>query len=187
VIPVDVRVLAATNRDLVREVNRGAFREDLYYRLAVVRVRVPPLRERAEDIPLLVEHFVREALDGDEAKTKEVIAGISVANWKGLMSHPWPGNVRELRNFIERTLAVSGGVEAEMAPPVGAPPTVDGSVDLSRPFIEAREALLGRFEKSYLEAMLARHGGNISRAARAAGLDRMHFKRLLARHRPDSG
>jgi DNA-binding NtrC family response regulator len=105
------------------------------------------------------------------------------------MSHPWPGNVRELRNFIERTLAVSGGVEAQMteaAPPVGAGPTVDGSVDLSRPFIEAREALLGRFEKGYLEAMLARHGGNISRAARAAGLDRMHFKRLLARHRPES-
>jgi DNA-binding NtrC family response regulator len=170
----------------VREVNRGAFREDLYYRLAVVRVRVPPLRERAEDIPLLVEHFVREALDGDEQKTKEVIAGISVANWKGLMSHPWPGNVRELRNFIERTLAVSGGVEAEMAAPPagGAVANVDGSVDLARPFIEAREELLGRFEKSYLEAMLARHGGNISRAARAAGLDRMHFKRLLARHRP---
>jgi DNA-binding NtrC family response regulator len=187
VIPVDVRVLAATNRDLVREVNRGAFREDLYYRLAVVRVRVPPLRERAEDIPLLVEHFVREALDGDEQKTKEVIAGISNTNWKGLMSHPWPGNVRELRNFIERTLAVSGGVEAEMAAPPASTATVDGSVDLSRPFIEAREELLGRFEKSYLEAMLARHGGNISQAARAAGLDRMHFKRLLARHRPESG
>src|SRR5262249_32075057 len=143
-------VLAATNRDLVREVNRGAFREDLYYRLAVVRVRVPPLRERSEDIPLLVEHFVREAVTsdgGDEAKTKDIMAGISIANWKGLMSHPWPGNVRELRNFIERTLAVSGGVEAQMteaAPPVGAQPMVDGSVDLSRPFIEAREALLGR-------------------------------------------
>jgi DNA-binding NtrC family response regulator len=187
VIPVDVRVVAATNRDLPREVNRGAFREDLYYRLAVVRVRVPPLRERREDIALLVESFVREALDGDEPRAREVIAGISEANWKGLMSHPWPGNVRELRNFIERTLAVSGGVEAEMqsAPLTGAPAaTVDGSVDLGRPFIEAREELLSRFEKSYLEAMLARHGGNISRAARAAGLDRMHFKRLLARHRP---
>ncbi len=190
VTPVDVRVVAATNRDLVREVNRGAFREDLYYRLAVVRVRVPPLRERRDDITLLVEHFVREALDGDEPKSREVVAGISEANWQGLMSHPWPGNVRELRNFIERTLAVSGGVEAQMSEvpsPGGLGPhaaSVDGSLDLGRPFIEAREELLGRFEKGYLEAMLARHGGNISRAARAAGLDRMHFKRLLARHRP---
>jgi DNA-binding NtrC family response regulator len=189
VIPVDVRVVAATNRDLPREVNRGAFREDLYYRLAVVRVRVPPLRERRDDIPLLVEHFVRDALDGDEARTREVIAGISDANWQGLMAHPWPGNVRELRNFIERTLAVSGavsgGVDAEMPAPAHAPSgSVEPSIDLSRPFIEAREELLGRFERGYLEAMLARHGGNISRAARAAGLDRMHFKRLLSRHRP---
>jgi DNA-binding NtrC family response regulator len=188
VIPVDVRVVAATNRDLVREVNRGAFREDLYYRLAVVRVRVPPLRERKEDIPLLVEHFVRESLDGNEAEAHQVVAGISDANWEGLVAHSWPGNVRELRNFIERTLAVSGGVsgpESTAAPRTGsAQPAgeVAASVDLSRPYIEAREELLGRFEKAYLEAMLAREGGNISRAARAAGLDRMHFKRLLQRH-----
>ena len=182
--PIDVRVLAATNRDLVREVNRGAFREDLYYRLAVVRVRVPPLRERRDDIPLLVEHFVRESLDGDEAQAKQVVAGISEANWQGLLGHPWPGNVRELRNFIERTLAVSGGMDEGVAPApqAPAPPDGTGGIDLSRPFIEAREELLARFEKSYLEAMLARHGGNISRAARAAGLDRMHFKRLLSKH-----
>jgi DNA-binding NtrC family response regulator len=190
VIPVDVRVLAATNRDLVREVNRGAFREDLYYRLAVVRVRVPPLRERKDDIRLLVEHFVRESLDGDEAQARTVVDGISEANWQGLYAHSWPGNVRELRNFIERTLAVSGGVsgpEATATPPVAQPAgEVAATVDLSRPFIEAREELLARFEKSYLEAMLAREGGNISRAARAAGLDRMHFKRLLQRHqRPE--
>jgi DNA-binding NtrC family response regulator len=189
VIPVDVRVVAATNRDLPREINRGAFREDLYYRLAVVRVRVPPLRERRDDIALLVEHFVRDALDGDEARAREVVAGISDANWQGLLSHPWPGNVRELRNFIERTLAVSGGIEADVAPAALAAPTnaaADGergpAIDLERPFIEAREELLARFERGYLEAMLERHGGNISRAARAAGLDRMHFKRLLQRH-----
>jgi DNA-binding NtrC family response regulator len=187
VIPVDVRVVAATNRDLPREVNRGAFREDLYYRLAVVRVRVPPLRERREDIPLLVEHFVRESLDGDEERAGQVVGGISEQNWQGLLAHPWPGNVRELRNFIERTLAVSGGVEAEPPPRATAAPTGGApAIDLSRPFIEAREELLAHFEKSYLEAMLARHNGNISRAARAAGLDRMHFKRLLARHqRPE--
>jgi DNA-binding NtrC family response regulator len=191
VIPVDVRVVAATNRDLVREVNRGAFREDLYYRLAVVRVRVPPLRERKEDIRLLVEHFVRDSLDGDEAQARQVVDGISEANWQGLLAHSWPGNVRELRNFIERTLAVSGGVsgpdDASRPAPVAQPAgEVAATVDLSRPFIEAREELLARFEKTYLEAMLARENGNISRAARAAGLDRMHFKRLLQRHqRPE--
>jgi DNA-binding NtrC family response regulator/serine/threonine protein kinase len=185
VIPVDVRVIAATNRDLVREVNRGAFREDLYYRLAVVRVRVPPLRERPEDVPLLVEHFVRDALDGDEVQAREVIAGISEANWQGLLAHSWPGNVRELRNFIERTLAVSGAVSGETPAPTPTPPATatPPPVDLTRPFIEAREALLAQFERGYLETMLERHQGNISRAARAAGLDRMHFKRLLARHR----
>jgi len=202
VIPVDVRVVAATNRDLAREVNRGAFREDLYYRLAVVRVRVPPLRERRDDIPLLVEHFVREALDGDEARAREIVASISEANWQGLLQHPWPGNVRELRNFIERTIAVTGAVSGGVGPaaptsssPVGPAPAAPAAassgasvgeiaapIDLGRPFIEAREELLARFERAYLEAMLARHGGNISRAARAAGLDRMHFKRLLSRH-----
>jgi DNA-binding NtrC family response regulator len=197
VIPVDVRIVAATNRDLVREVNRNTFREDLYYRLAVVRVRVPPLREREGDVPLLVEHFVRESLDGDEAATKEAVASITEDNWKRLMSHPWPGNVRELRNFIERTMAITGGVDVDSAPsssrPQNVAPTTVGpatlagaAIDLARPFIEAREELLAHFEKGYLEAQLSRHGGNISRAARAAGLDRMHFKRLLARHqRPD--
>ena len=197
VIPVDVRIVAATNRDLVREVNRNTFREDLYYRLAVVRVRVPPLRERDGDVPLLVEHFVREALDGDDAATKEAIASITEENWKRLKSHPWPGNVRELRNFIERTMAITGGVDVDSAPATSrresvAPTTVGpatlagAAIDLARPFIEAREELLAHFEKGYLQAQLSRHGGNISRAARAAGLDRMHFKRLLARHqRPD--
>jgi DNA-binding NtrC family response regulator len=191
VLPVDVRVVAATNRDLAREVNRGAFREDLYYRLAVLRVRVPPLRERISDIPLLVEHFVRDALDGDLARTKEIVAGISEANWQGLTTHPWPGNVRELRNFIERTLAISGGVDSGPAP---APPRADAPgvdelrwrIDLTRPFVEAREELLGRFERDYLEQMLAQHDGNISRAARAAGIDRMHFKRMLARRQEPS-
>jgi DNA-binding NtrC family response regulator len=197
VIPVDARIVAATNRDLAREVNRGAFREDLYYRLAVIRVRVPALRERASDIPLLVEHFVREFFEGDVARTREVTAGISEANWQGLQTHPWPGNVRELRNFIERTLAVSGGVDAGEVPPArqraggGADDNAAGElrwpVDLQRPFLEAREELLGRFERSYLERMLEAHGGNISRAARAAGLDRMHFKRLLARRQTPEG
>jgi DNA-binding NtrC family response regulator len=195
VIPIDVRIIAATNRDLAREVNRGAFREDLYYRLAVIRVRVPALRERSSDIPLLVEHFVREFFDGDAARAKEVTAGISETNWQGLLTHPWPGNVRELRNFIERTLAVSGGVDAGEVPAAAMrdrPGDADADaiawkLDLARPFLEAREELMGRFERTYLERMLEAHAGNISRAARAAGLDRMHFKRLLARRQPPEG
>jgi DNA-binding NtrC family response regulator len=187
VIPVDVRVVAATNRDLPREVNRGAFREDLYYRLAVLRLRIPPLRERPEDIRLLVEHFVRDAFDGDERQSQAVVAGISDANWQGLFAHSWPGNVRELRNFIERTIAVSGGVDAPQPPPASSTRTMPvaelgGTVNLDRPFIEAREELLAKFERGYLAAMIQHHGGNISRAARQAGLDRMHFKRLLAKH-----
>ncbi|HEX4460643.1 MAG TPA: helix-turn-helix domain-containing protein, partial [Polyangia bacterium] len=145
------------------------------------------------DVPLLVEHFVREALDGDEAATREALTSITDDNWRRLASHPWPGNVRELRNFIERTLALTGGVDANDADTSGAARTLpvgdaaagrDAALDLSRPFIEARQELLAAFEKGYLEAQLSRHGGNISRAARAAGLDRMHFKRLLARHQP---
>ena len=114
------------------------------------------------------------------------------------MSHPWPGNVRELRNVIERTHGRHRrrrrstrrrrrARPQNVAPATVGPATLAGAaIDLARPFIEAREELLAHFEKGYLEAQLARHGGNISRAARAAGLDRMHFKRLLARHqRPD--
>ena len=135
--------------------------------------------------------------NSDYGNCKEAIASITEDNWHKLVSHPWPGNVRELRNFIERTMAITGGVDAAAAGPAtrpaNAPPGTVGpatlagaAIDLARPFIEAREELLAHFEKGYLEAQLARHGGNISRAARAAGLDRMHFKRLLARHqRPD--
>ena len=102
-IPIDVRIVAATNRDLAEEVNRGAFREDLYYRLAVIRVRVPPLRERREDVRPLLEHFVRRAFPTDAAKADRVIAKVDEASWASLETHPWPGNVRELRNVVERS------------------------------------------------------------------------------------
>jgi len=204
---VDVRVVAATNRDLAREVNRGAFREDLYYRLAVIRVVLPPLRDRPEDIPLLVERFVRDALTKDTARADQVLTGISEENWQRLLKHPWPGNVRELRNFIERTVALSrpGGVLATDAFPAAATPGISspppapgsvptpataptsdaplGAVDIDRPFIDGKAETLAAFEKAYLTSILDRHGGNISRAAAAAGLDRMYFKRLLKKYR----
>jgi DNA-binding NtrC family response regulator len=182
---VDVRLVAATNRDLAREVNRGSFREDLYYRLAVVRVTLPPLRARREDIRPLVAHFVRAALADDPARAEQTIAGVSEENWQRLEQLRWPGNVRELRNFIERTLVLSDGGLVADVPAATPPPPESGAsrlaVDLDRPFTEQKHALAEAFEREYLLGQLARHG-NISAAARAAGMDRMNFKRLLRRY-----
>ncbi len=192
---VDVRIVAATNRDLSREVNRGTFREDLYYRLAVVRLTVPPLRERKEDIPLLVEHFVRRAFGeetGQAAKADETLRVITPEVWRRLHDHPWPGNVRELRNFIDRSLAITdqihgpAGAEPVSAGAVAAPLEVsaDGMppLDLTRPFVACRDELMSAFERQYLRAALDEAKGNLSAAARRAGLDRMYFKRLCRRH-----
>ena len=193
---IDVRVIAATNRDLAREVNRGAFREDLFYRLAVVRVRVPPLRERREDVPLLVEHFVREFFDGDEPAALAALSRVARSSWDALAGRPWPGNVRELRNFIERTLALSGGLaDTDGEPSVTSPPPSaeatllerSATFNLARPFYEVRDELLAGFERTYLESVMARNGGNIARASRAAGVDRMYFKRLLRKRLPTTG
>jgi DNA-binding NtrC family response regulator len=186
-INVDVRVIAATHRDLPRMVNSGQFREDLYYRLAVVRLRLPPLRERLEDIPLLVERLLVRALDGDVARAEAVMAAMPPEQWERLRRYRWPGNVRELRNAIERSLALSATPSVE-PPSLGelARPraSADGepNVSLERPFIEQRDALVERFEATYLKGMLDKHEGNLSRAAANAGMDRMYFKRRLARH-----
>jgi DNA-binding NtrC family response regulator len=193
---VDVRLVASTNRDLAREVNRGTFREDLYYRLAVVRVKLPPLRERPEDIRPLAAHFIRKLHAGQPLQAEEAIRGVSEANWRKLESMPWPGNVRELRNVLERALILSdqplasipgpslGAHEAPVRPsgsPLAtAPPPV--AVDLERPFNELKNETIAAFERAYLLGQLEKHG-NISAAARAAGMDRMNFKRLLRRYR----
>jgi two-component system, NtrC family, response regulator GlrR len=188
---VNVRVLAATNRDLGREVNRGSFREDLYYRLAVVRLKVPPLRDRPEDLRPLVRHFIEKALTAEPGRPQEVLGGISEDNWRALESLPWPGNVRELRNLVERTLILSGGLAdglgeaaaAGAAQVRGEPSLAGAPVDLERSFSELKAEVVARFEQTYLEGQLARHGNNLSAAARASGLDRMNFKRLLKRYR----
>ncbi len=192
---VDVRIVAATNRDLAKEVNRGGFREDLYYRLAVVRVTLPALRDRRDDIPLLVASFIRRALANDSARAETILRSIREENWERLRTHPWPGNVRELRNVIERTLALSGGggVDAidppTMAGRVAPPRSSSGEaspkaeVDLDRPFTDLKGEVLAQFEERYLTEQLAKHGGNFSRAAAASGLDRMYFKRLIKKYR----
>ena len=174
-LPIDVRVVSATNRDVRGDVNSGAFRLDLYYRLAVVTLPLPPLRERTEDIELLVEHFLREY--GHEGAIDELI---SPATMRSLATHHWPGNVRELRNLIEATLAMG-------EPPVLPPPDTSDPSDpigalLALPYRLAREQLLAQFESRYLPALLERAQGNVSRAARTAQMNRSHLLELLQRH-----
>ncbi|NUO49212.1 MAG: sigma 54-dependent Fis family transcriptional regulator [Polyangiaceae bacterium] len=171
---VRVRVIAATNRDLAEEVAAGRFREDLYYRLAVVRLRIPPLRERVEDIEPLARRFAAAA------GLKDVPAPVVEA----LKSRSYPGNLRELRNAVQAYAAL--GVLPEPARRPGA--TLDLAlgelVDTSKPYADLKEDLTDRFTRLYLAALLARTGGNQSAAARLAGLDRTHLGRLVAKYGP---
>jgi len=169
---VDVRLLAATNRDLRREVNRGSFREDLYFRLAVVVIEMPPLRERPEDIPLYVDKFLAEFAGEGPPPTldADTIARLCRA--------PWLGNVRELRNAIERACALGG----EIAVAAAAPPTVSTAVDSTIPFKMGKGLLIEQYERAYVEDLMRRHEGNITRAARAAEIDRVYLLRLLDKY-----
>ena len=174
VIASDVRIIAATNRDLATEVNRGTFRSDLFYRLSVAKLSVPSLRERREDIPLLVEHFLRQlvATHGDPRLPEDFAARAQ--------RHAWPGNVRELRNAVERAVLLPNH------PTLGfeAPPKKDsqfGEVDIDIPFKVAKQKLVDEFDRKYLEALLEAHDNNISAAARAAGIERMSIYKMIRR------
>ncbi len=175
---VNVRVISATNRDLEREVNRARFREDLYFRLAVLNVRVPPLRERTEDLILLVRAFL--AAMGDP--TEERLFPPTVV--EELARHDWPGNVRELRNYVERTVVLQSAAPASSrrgsrGPGSSVPPA---RVDVTVPFKVAKETAIDAFERAYLGALLEHAGGNMSKAARTAGMDRMYLHRLTQKH-----
>jgi two-component system, NtrC family, response regulator GlrR len=173
-LPVDVRVIAATNRNLQGEVNAQRFRSDLYYRLAVLEIRLPPLRERPEDLPLLISEILAALGMGRSEAGRALLDDKSLAE---LSRHPWPGNVRELRNHVERALALRA------PPPLDAPaelpplPFTDGAL----PLRQAREGCVRVFEQQYLERLLRRHKNNVAAAARAAGIDRVHLHRLLSR------
>ncbi len=177
-IPVDVRVLAATNRDLKGAVNAGTFRLDLYFRLAVVTLHVPPLRERAEDVPLLVEHFLRE--EGETGALGEHFSREKLAE---LAAHDWPGNVRELRNFVQATLAIGEAPPiAALGAPESAASTTWSEATLDLRYRDARRKVTDEFEAAYLRRLLQRGGGNVREAARIAQMDRSYLIELLSRH-----
>ncbi len=183
-VSVDVRVIGATHRDLRREVNEGRFRLDLYYRLAVVTVRAPPLRDRSDDLVPLVDHFLRQA--GYEGE-REALYGAST--FAALARHRWPGNVRELRNFVEATLALGEAPELLTGAGLGqeAPEATAQAQDvmtrvLDRRYREARSAVLHELEARYLTRLVERAGQNLSQAARISGLDRGYLRQMLRRH-----
>ena len=177
---VNVRVISATNRDLEREVNKGTFREDLYFRIAVITVRVPPLRDRPEDLP----HLIRSFLESLDAKNNEHLFGPEVI--EELSRHEWPGNVRELRNYVERSIVLQTArmsLPSPISTRSGGPRIKGGGeVDVGVPFKVAKDALIDGFERSYLRAILEAAGGNMTKAARMAGIDRMYLHRLVQKH-----
>jgi DNA-binding NtrC family response regulator len=175
-LPLDVRVIAATNRDLRAEVNAGRFRSDLYFRLAVLKIPIPPLRARPEDMRLLVESI----LDGLSAEPEDRERLLAPGFLADLGRGSWPGNVRELRNYVERCLVVDDSSPFEDL--TGATPA--GGVV---PFVTAKRLAQAEFEQRYLEALMRRFDGKVARAAAAAEVDRVYLYRLLRKHGLKSG
>jgi transcriptional regulator with GAF, ATPase, and Fis domain len=176
--PVDVRILAATRRDLDREVQAGRFRDDLFFRLAVARVELPPLRQRRGDIAVLAQHFWKE-LGGSTTKLPYDLA-------QRYEAYAWPGNVRELYNAVSRQLAL--GDVGPTVPWSSEAPTESASGDViehilqeNLPLPRAREKIIEEFERRYVERIVEAHGGNVSRAAAASGIGHRYFQKLRAR------
>lgn len=184
---VDIRIVSASNRDLDALVRDGKFREDLFYRLKVIAVELPPLRDRDGDIPLLARHFF-EALKSETSKQLE---DISSATMMILESYRWPGNARELRNVIERAITVA---ESNHITPLDLPPALLAAVEGAEEpegelgdFQREKQALVARFERDYIERMLRETEGNVAEAARRSGMERAAFHRFMRRYGVDAG
>jgi two-component system response regulator HydG len=192
-VRVDVRVIAATHRDLPKLVKAGKFREDLFYRLNVINIPLPPLRERVEDVPLLAHHFLRRYAE----RLSKKVRAVAPEALELLSGYRWPGNVRELENAIERAVVLCRGdtvlpqdlppaVTGRTAPLVREGPTSgDEAAWLTLSYAAAKEQALRRFEKGYVDALMKACDNNISAAARKAGMDRSNFKRVLRKYRTD--
>jgi DNA-binding NtrC family response regulator len=201
---VDVRIIAATNRNLEDEVRAGRFRQDLFYRLSVVRLRLPALKDRVDDVPLLVQHVLANAPYNRGADGRPRVRQVAADALVALKGYPWPGNVRELVNVMERavsfadrdTLAladlpdnVRGAALARSAPPPrlsSVPPPIprppEPTVAEGATFKDAKERWVSSFERDYIVSLLRRHGGNISHAARDADIDRKYFRKLMKKY-----
>jgi transcriptional regulator with GAF, ATPase, and Fis domain len=184
-LKVDLRILAATRKDLRSEVEKGKFREDLYFRLNVVPIVAPPLRDRREDIPLMVEQFLQQLAPDEEVALAE-------PTMAALMAHDWPGNVRELRNVIERAIAL-GSDPGSLVAPLGDRPlqsartAIPTEFTAGLPFRDEKERWNEQFERRYLVWLLRRADGNISKAARDADMDRKYLHKLLKKYGIDPG
>jgi DNA-binding NtrC family response regulator len=181
---VDVRVLAATNADLKAAMKEGAFREDLYYRLNVISVELPPLRNRRDDVPALALHFLR----GSAKRAGRAVEGITDEAMRALIGWSWPGNVRELENTIERAVVLTRGTELDSADLPdhlfgGERMSADGErIEGETPkYQEARERALVEFDRGYIAALLRVTQGNMASAAAVAGLDRSNFRKVVVR------
>jgi DNA-binding NtrC family response regulator len=182
-IKVDVRILAATNQDLEAKVKDGSFREDLYYRLNVVSIALPALRERPEDLPPLIEHF----LAATAARLKRAPRPIAPEAYRTLLAHEWKGNVRELQHAIEQAVALASGAEIQLGdfPTLAAAPaadTVRPATSGPASFKEAKQQIVERFERQFIVEALERHQGNISKAAEEMGMYRQHLQVKLAEY-----
>jgi two-component system, NtrC family, response regulator GlrR len=179
-IRIDVRIIAATNRNLRQAVNRGTFRADLYFRLNILRFEIPPLRERRDDIPLLVAQFYEQFVGAGAVPPRELVEHLA-----GL---DWPGNVRELRNAVERAVLMQDPAlwtEITSGDDDPAHPMSDAgyTFDESQSFREAKERITAHWERWFVSELLRRHRGNASKAARAARMDRTHLRELAIRYR----
>ncbi len=185
-VEIDVRFIATTNKDLQAEVARGTFRRDLFYRLSVMPIRVPPLRERVSDIPLLTQHF----LEISARRAKKAVHTIAAGAMDALCRYAWPGNVRELENVIERAVIVAkGDTIADVERFLTAEPE-RSRVDLSLPFRDAKARVVEEFERAYVAGVLELEGGKLTAAAKHADMDPKNFWEKLVRYglrRPAAG